>query len=103
MNESFLIGFVIAAILLAAVFIRMAALERRLHALSRLEGKLDALLKQAGIRFDPYGDVPSPVVDALERGDKILAIKHFREATGAGLKEAKEFVEEVQRRTRAKR
>jgi ribosomal protein L7/L12 len=32
-------------------------------------------------------------------GKKIRAIKYYREATGVGLKEAKDFVEEVQRRT----
>ena len=63
-----------------------------------MEAKLDALMKHEGIRFDPYSDVPPPVVDALRRGKKIAAIKHYRGATGAGLKEAKEFVEELQRR-----
>jgi ribosomal protein L7/L12 len=38
------------------------------------------------------------VADALQRGRTIEAIKEYREATGAGLKEAKEYVEEVQSR-----
>ena len=91
---------VIACVIAAALFFRMAALEARLTMLSRVEAKLDALLKHAGIKFDPYGDVPASVVDALRRGDKIQAIRDYRAATGVGLKEAKEFVEEVQRRTR---
>ena len=57
MSESFLVGGIIAGVLLAAVFIRMASLEQRLHGLSRLDAKLDALLKHAAIRFDPYQDV----------------------------------------------
>jgi ribosomal protein L7/L12 len=98
MNEALLVGGVIGAAAMAIVFARTAALERRLDALSRLDGKLDALLRHAGIRFDPYAEVPAKVVAALDRGEKIMAIKHYREATGAGLKEAKEFVEEIQRR-----
>ena len=52
--------------------------------------------------------VPAPVVPpggsldavhaALRSGNKILAIKHYREATGVGLKEAKDAVEALERR-----
>lgn len=105
MNELLLPGVlvaVIAAIAVAAIGMRVAAVELRVRALSRLEGKLDALLQHQGIRFDPYGEVPQPVIEALRRGQKIEAIKAYRAATGAGLAEAKEFVEEVQRRASAK-
>jgi ribosomal protein L7/L12 len=105
MNDLLLPGLLIAvsaAIAVAAIGVRVASLEQRLHALSRLEGKLDALLKHQGIRYDPYGEVPHPVLDALRRSKKIEAIKEYRAATGAGLKEAKEYVEEIQRRASAK-
>lgn len=105
MNDLLLPGIliaVIAAVAAAAVGMRVASMERRLRALSRLEGKLDALLKHQGIRFDPYGEVPHAVLDALRRGKKIEAIKEYRAATGAGLEEAKEYVEEVQRRASPK-
>lgn len=42
-------------------------------------------------------DVPIGVLQALDRGQTVLAIRRFREATGAGLKEAKEFVDELRR------
>ena len=38
-------------------------------------------------------DLPAQVVAALERGQKIEAIKLLRELRGLGLKEAKELVE----------
>lgn len=93
-----------AAAFLAAVFIgvtmfRLSALEKRVAALSGLDGKLDALLKHAGIEYNPYENLPEDVVRAIQRGEKIQAIKHYRAATGVGLKEAKEFIEEVQRRS----
>jgi hypothetical protein len=71
---------------------------KRTLILWRVEAKLDLLLKQANLSFDPYQSLPPGVVEALQRGEKIRAIKFYREATGVGLKEAKDFVEEVQRR-----
>ncbi|MGP0066347.1 MAG: hypothetical protein ACLQGP_22510 [Isosphaeraceae bacterium] len=68
-------------------------------AISRLEAKLDLLLKNAGLDYDPYADLPPSVVDSLRKGEKIEAIKRYREATGADLKTAKEFIEEAQRRS----
>lgn len=97
MNEP-LVWTVLLAIVTMVIVKRIGALETRIDAISRLDAKLDALLTHAGIRFDPYKDVPPSVVTALEHGQKIEAIKSYRVATGAGLKEAKEFVEEVQRR-----
>jgi ribosomal protein L7/L12 len=102
MNELLLVGGLFAAVIVAATSWRVSAIEKRLDALSRLDAKVDALLAHAGIRFDPYAEVPAPVVAALERGEKIEAIRQYRAATGAGLKEAKEFVEEIQRRNRSR-
>jgi Ribosomal protein L7/L12 C-terminal domain len=98
LTETAAIGSLFSAIVLIAVFFRLATLERRVAALSRLDAKLDALLRHSGVVFEPYESVPPGVVDALRRGEKIKAIKQYREATGAGLKDAKDFVEEVQRR-----
>jgi hypothetical protein len=73
-------------------------IERRLGALLRVEAKINLLLEHAGIEFDPYKSLPGDVTDAIERGEEIEAIRLWRGFTGAGLKEAKDFIEEVQRR-----
>jgi ribosomal protein L7/L12 len=88
----------LVGVAVALLFARLASVERRLNRLARLEAKVDALLKQANIKFDEYQNVPPDVREALERGETILAIKRFRQATGADLKEAKQFVDEVRRR-----
>ena len=79
---------------------RLLDILKRLSALSRLDTKLDLLLKQAGIEYDPYTNLPLDVVDAVKRGNKIGAIKRYRERTGVGLKEArtssKKFSEELE-------
>ena len=72
----------------------IAVLRKRL---ARVEGKLDVLLKNAGLQYDPFSDIPDDVADAIRSGDKMLAIKLYREATGSNLRDAKELVEDVQR------
>jgi hypothetical protein len=92
----FFVGLSIMAI--GTLGFQIAALRKKVSALSRIEAKLDMLLKQGGTSYDPFADLPPGVIEALRRGEKIEAIKRYREATGAGLKASKEFVEEVQRR-----
>ena len=97
MYEAILVGPLIG-IGIALLFIRLSVLERRLNRLSRVDAKIDALLKNAGIEFDEFENVPPDVREALEQGETILAIRRLRAATGVGLKEAKDFVDEVRRR-----
>ena len=94
MNATAFLGSVLG-LGIVLVLIRLSSFERRLDRLARLDAKVDALLKAAGVEFDPFRDVPPDVREALERGETILAVKRFRQATGAGLKEAKEFVDGV--------
>jgi Ribosomal protein L7/L12 C-terminal domain len=90
----------VAALMLMVLLIgaRLNRLQERLAILSRVEAKLDLLLKQANIRFEPYVNLPPEIAEALGNGKKILAIKLQRESSGMGLKEAKDFIEEVERR-----
>jgi ribosomal protein L7/L12 len=92
-------GILLLSIGLAGVAARLAAVRNRTAALSRIEAKLDLLLKQANIKFDPYADLPAEVAAAVRAGQTINAIKLYRQSSGAGLKEAKEFIEEIQRRS----
>ncbi len=47
--------------------------------------------------------LPPDALDALDRGDKIEAIKITRQHTGLGLKEAKELVERIEATPRTHR
>jgi hypothetical protein len=98
MSESVLLGLVVAGLVVVATIVRSTSGGGQSRALSRVEAKLDALLKHEGIQFDPHADLPPAVLDALRRGRKIEAIKEYRQASGVGLKEAKEYIEELQRR-----
>ena len=96
MNEVTIVSVLIGAVI-GMLFVRLSSLERRLNRLSRLEAKLDALLAKDGIQFDAFHGVPQDVREALEQGQTILAVRRLREA-GLGLKEAKEYIDEVRRR-----
>ena len=61
----------------------------------RTEAKVDLLLKQAGLTYDPRANVPPGVLEALQAGQKIEAIRQYRIATGVDLKTAKEFVQSL--------
>jgi hypothetical protein len=97
-------GFVVVAFMVVVLLLlgilggRLNALQRNLGPLSRVEAKVDLLLKQAGIKFDPYASVAFDIAEAVRRGEKIKAIKLYRERTGAGLREAKEYIEVLQQR-----
>src|SRR3977135_4718346 len=85
---------VVVLILLAGIGARLNEIRSRIAVLSRVEAKLDLLLKQANTKFDPYANVPLDIVQALRGGRKIEAIKLYRQSTGVGAREAQELVAE---------
>lgn len=68
---------------------------------SELEDKLQFLYRRLNIDYvDPNVDpARSPQIqDALRRGNKIEAIKIYRELTGVGLAEAKQVIDGIESR-----
>ena len=59
--------------------------------LRRLERKVDLILSHLGL--DPNQGVNEEVMELVKAGQKIQAIKVYREQTGVGLKDAKDYVE----------
>ena len=85
-------------VVIAVVILQVQNRERASdRALLQVNKKLDVLLRKAGI--DLYADVPMEVKEALQNGQKISAIKHYRQSTGMSLKDAKDRVEEIMRRS----
>jgi len=70
----------------------------------RLERQVDFLFRRLGI--DPNlalaqdDELPAALYDAIGRGKLVQAIKIYREATGVGLKEAKDAVDAIAGRSR---
>ncbi len=91
-----LLGLGIALIALVAVTAsagRREAERRQMRRLALVERKLDAVLDHLGV------EVPEPHLEQVEvllgQGKTIQAIKAYREATGADLREAKEAVDRL--------
>lgn len=59
----------------------------------RMEIKMDALLKHSGVEFDPMEAYKGRISDAVEAGNKVEAVKLYRESTGISLPDAKAFIE----------
>jgi len=103
MNDIILVASAAAvlAVALAVPFGKsIEDIRKRMSALRRIEMKLDLLLQHANIEFEPYKGLPPEVVDALQHGEKLEAIKAYYKVRGRNLslKEAKKFIEDVQRR-----
>jgi ribosomal protein L7/L12 len=85
-------------LLIALLGRRLISVEKRLAKLIPIDAKLDLLLKAARLEYDALGNLPSDVVKALQAGQKIEAIKRYREVMSVSLAEAKSVIEEAQRR-----
>ncbi|WP_345605614.1 hypothetical protein [Pseudonocardia adelaidensis] len=92
-----LVGLVVACalvVLTAGALAGSRETERRqMRQLALLERKLDAVLHRLGV------EVPDPELEQVKalagQGRTIQAVKAYREATGAGLREAKEAVDRL--------
>jgi hypothetical protein len=90
MGDSISAVFAGAAIgLLCFLWPHVAALRKRI---TRVEGKLDLLLKEAGLQYDPFSDVPDDVAEAVRSGKRMLAIELYRKATDSNLRDAQERI-----------
>ena len=92
------VSILLVLVLMLSLQWRLTEIERQVGRVARLDVKLDLLLKHAGVEYDPYKTLPPEVINALQNGQKIQAIKLYREASGVGLKDAKDFIEDAQRR-----
>jgi ribosomal protein L7/L12 len=97
----FLWIFVMVA--LAAGIVALWLKARAETRLAHLESKVDLLLERAGLaRNDAEhhspADIPVGVLEALQRGNKVEAIKRYRALTGVDLAEAKSFVDALEAR-----
>lgn len=73
---------------------RRTAAKRQARRLAAVERKLGLIMDHLGIR-EPEPQAPAGVLNELSAGRKIQAIKKYRDATGVGLKEAKDAVEQL--------
>jgi ribosomal protein L7/L12 len=87
------VAVVLALVAITASAGRRETERRQIRRLALVERKLDAVLGHLGV------EVPEPHLEQVEallgQGKTIQAIKTYREATGADLREAKEAVDRL--------
>jgi ribosomal protein L7/L12 len=60
----------------------------------RIESQLAAVSEKVGLPFeDPAASAPPDVLKLVQAGDRMGAIKRYRELTGAGMQEAQAAIE----------
>ena len=61
-----------------------------------VENKVDAIIEHLGVDFKPYKNTPKNVITALNNGERIKAIKLYRQFSGVGLKEASDIISQIE-------
>jgi len=64
----------------------------------KLENQMAFILQQKGLNYreEQNMGVSPEIINLMRQGKKIKAIKLYRQETGAGLKQAKEFVDSLE-------
>jgi ribosomal protein L7/L12 len=91
-SELIIIGSLVLGILIGKVISSNSNSSTKL-----LENKVDAIIEHLGVEFKPYKDTPVEVMFALKNGDRIKAIKLYRQFSGVGLKEASDIISHIER------
>lgn len=65
--------------------------------IAELEDRVNALYQQLGVSssVNASGQIDSRILEALQKNNKIEAIKIYRELTGLGLAEAKAAIDQI--------
>ena len=87
---------IFAVLAFVSVLGLQAAVSKLAKRQSRIEGKIDLLTEKLGVEYDPYGNVDPAVMELVRAGQKIQAIRLYREISGCDLEDAKEYVDEVE-------
>jgi len=75
----------------------MQELEEIKMRLTKLESQMDFLFRRMGIasRDVPEWSASPDILELVKKGDKNAAIRAFMDETGAGLKDAKNYIESL--------
>ncbi|MGH4119401.1 ribosomal protein L7/L12 [Clostridium sp.] len=95
MDNIFIGSSIVGLILILLSFITQLQGE-----ISRIKLTLDKIAKQVGVPSLITEDVETELKNLILDGKKIKAIKQYRIITGIGLKEAKDYIDELSVKTK---
>ncbi|MCB2292985.1 ribosomal protein L7/L12 [Clostridium algoriphilum] len=84
---------IIIYVLLLYMFLLTSKIDSLQKHITRMNSNLIKVAKQVGVPQEPLDD---ELRNLINEGKKIQAIKEVRKATGLGLKEAKDYVDNLQ-------
>ena len=85
---------ILAAIILVNIVVNYSRRLNKLEVqLAFITARMKYLYQKTNVVYDPVPDVPMVVYEALAAGRNIEAIRLYRQATGKGLKDAKDAIE----------
>lgn len=82
--------------LIGAVIFLVANLFNMSNEINRTNKKIDKIMKALNIgEYEDYSILDNELRNAISEKGKVKAIKMYREITGEGLKEAKEYIDKL--------
>lgn len=87
-----LVALLMISVVTVSLAIRMDKLEKEIH---RMKTKLNRISEHIGLPDPVSEELKTVLLELVSKGEKIKAVKEYRKATGAGLLEAKQYVDEL--------
>lgn len=92
-------NFIVIFLLLAGAFLLLLSFTLSISQLKteiyQLKKKLDSVATHVGLPDLINAGLKTTLLELISEGNKIKAIKEYRSATGAGLLEAKKFIDDL--------
>jgi ribosomal protein L7/L12 len=90
-----IMDYIIIAILVVIVLILLSSISDLQNKIRKMNTVLEKISDQVGVPEDP---VNNDLRILISEGKKIEAIRKCRESTGLGLKEAKDYIDDLERK-----
>lgn len=83
----------ISLVLLGILIFSISYISEAVEQVKRVDRKLDKIVKSLGLDIDE--NIDDELKEIIIKEGKIKAIKRYREHTGVGLKESKEYIDNL--------
>ncbi|MER2295392.1 MAG: hypothetical protein ABS913_08735 [Desemzia incerta] len=87
-----LVALLMISVVTVSLAIRMDKLEKDIL---NMKTKLNRISEHIGLPDPVSGELKTVLLELVSKGEAIKAVKEYRKATGAGLLEAKQYVDEL--------
>lgn len=82
-------------LMVGVVLLLMSKISQLKEDMARMNTTLNAIAKQVDVPDPTNDELKNSILELISKGEKIKAIKEYRTATGAGLVEAKQYIDSL--------